>query len=300
MKSARLGLSVLLGMAVGLVVIEPVAGQSIEQLLSELRLQYRGAVSVHDAAKTALDVMDRRFSSALIEIDRARSGGDDARRSRYSEALAHAAPLADARNRVDVAADSVRSALRSLIDLLVVRQVQLIQLADAAPSTQQRREFDNLLRDVSNELAAREDDVENAVSLDPVAMPEIAFDPRDGPADMLGKAQILERTAARVDTLILSIDEEINELIDRRDAERRRRDFIAGTGRFGDLRPPTGTTDGADRPVQATDSTAAGGRRVTFDERIEARRVYRQNLLELRDLYLFRAKDFRARVRSRS
>ena len=290
----------LLAVATGLVITEPGDAQSTEELVGELRLEYQGAVSLHDSAQTAQRVVDRRFNSALLEIEGARRASDDAELSRaLSYALASSAPLADAANRVAAAADRLRSLRQALIDVLIVRQVELIELAAAAPSAQQSRDFDNLLRVVSNELVALETDVEND-SLDPVAMPDIAIDPRDGPAEMLGKAQILERYAARIDSLIPSIDDEISQLRSRRDMLRRHLDFIAGTARFGDLRPPTGTTAGTDPAVQATDSTAVGGRPVTLDERIEAKLGYRQMLLEQRDLLLFRARDFRARVRSRS
>ncbi len=300
MKSGRQDLGVLLAVAAGLVIAEPGAAQSTDALLGELRLEYQGALSMHGAAQTALTLIDRQFNAALIEIDRARRARDDAGRSRaLSDAQARTAPLADARNRVADAADSLRSVRQALIDVLIVRQVELIELAAAAPSAQQRRGFDNLLRVVSNELAAFEGDVEDD-ALDPVAMPDISVDPRDGPAEMLGKAQILERTAARVDTLILSIDNDISQLESRREMQRRHRDFIAGTGRFGDLRPPTGTTAGTDPAVQAADSTTVGGRPVTLDERIEAQRVYRRILLDQRNLLLFRARDFRALVRRRS
>lgn len=301
MKSALRGLVGVLAMGVGLVIAEPGAAQSIEELLDQLRLEYQSAGSVHEAAQTALALVDRRFSAALIEIDRARLAGDDAgRRSALSRALERSAPLPPARNRVDAAADSLRSVRQAFIDLLIRRQDELIEWADAAPSAQQRRAFDVQLRLVSIELANEENSVENDMRLDPVAMPAITVDPRDGPAEMLGKAEILEAHAARVDTLIMSVDDDIGELVRRRDIQRRHSDLLAGTGRFGDLLPPTGTTGGTDRTVQATDSTAAGGRPVTLDERIVARRVYRQNLLEQRDLLLVRAKDFRARVRSRS
>ena len=300
MKSARRGLGVLLAVVAALGVHEVAAAQSTAELLGEVRLEYQGAVSVHDAAQAALRVIDRRFNAALLEIENARRARDDAARTRWlQDAQARTVPLADARNRVDVAADSLRIVRQALINVLIVRQVELIALADAASSAQERREFDNLLRVVSNELTARENDVDNDLSLDPVAMPDIAIDPRDGPTELLGKAEILEVTAARVDTLILSIDEEIRQLESRRDMERSRQDFLAGTGRFGDLQPPTGTTGGADPGVPATDSTALG-RPVTLEQRIEAKRDYRQILLNRRENLLLRARDFRARVRRRS
>jgi len=300
-KPARRGLGVLLAVAAALVIHDGATAQSTAGLLGERRLQYQGAVAVHDATQAALRVIDRRFNAALLEIENARRAGDDAERSRaLSDAQVSTAPLADARNRVGVAADSLRTVRQALIEVLIVRQVELIELADAASSTQERRDFDNMLRVVSDELAARENDVENDVSLNAVVMPDIAIDPRDGPTELRGKAEILEVTAARVDTLIQSIDDEISQLERRRDMERSRRDFFAGTTRFGDLQPPTGTTGAADPTVQATDSTAVGGRPVTLEQRIEARRDYRQILLNQRDLLLLRARDFRARVRRQS
>ena len=290
----------LLAVAAALLISEAVAAQSMEEVLGEIRLEYQSAASMHDAAQAALQVIDRRFNAALLEIEFARRDRDDVRRSSaLQDAQARTAPLADARNRVDVAADSLRVVRQALINVLIVRQVELIALADATSSAQERRAFDNQLRVVTNELAARENDVDNDMSLDPVAMPDIAIDPRDGPTELRGKAEILEVTAARVDTLILSIDEEIRQLEVRRDTERSRRDFLAGTGRFGDLQPPTGTTGAADPGVQATDSTAVG-RPISLEERIGAKRDYRQIMVDQRELLLFRARDFRARVRRRS
>ena len=112
-------------------------------------------------------------------------------------------------------------------------------------------------------------------------------------------AAVLERTAARIDTLVQATAEEIRQLEDRLTRDRRRADFLSGTGRFGDRLAPTGVGRGGDPAVQSSDSTATGRRPLTLEERIQARREDRDRLITIRDQYLLRARAFRERVRTR-
>lgn len=300
MTPVRPGLGALLAVVAALTVAQSASAQSTEQIIGEARGEYDAAVLTHAAAQRALEVIDRRFYTAIFNGDRARSAGDGVRLAdARSAAQALVGTLTDAMNRVAAAAGTVRSSRQLLIDLLILYQVELIELAEAAPSAAQRSDYDALLSDTSNELAELEGDLDDGSSLDPVARPDIFVDPRDGPDQILGKAQILERTAALLDTAVLAVDEEIAGLETRRDTERRQRDFMARARRFDDLNPPIGTPR-RDPDVQSSDSTAAGGRPLTLDERIEVKRTYKQVLLDRRDAHLERARDFRARVRQRT
>jgi hypothetical protein len=273
--------------------------QSSEEILAQRRLEYRAAQDAYQSAQSAFNVVEQQFSAALREIDRAKRSGDDGALQRaYALAQERAVPKADRARRVAEVAAALEEARDRLIEILVVRQQELVAQAESAPTTARRQELDILLRDVSAELSSVEAEAEKGDAVGGVAMPDIRFDPRDGPADFQQKAEILERTAAVVDTLIQDTDARIEALDERLRIERNRRDFLAGTDRFDDRRLPVVTGPPGDPTVQSADSTVVNGRPLTLEERIESAREYRETLVEYRDQLLIRAEQFRRRLRS--
>lgn len=298
-RSRGLLLSALMVVA-GFTAVAPVAAQSTLELLAQRRTEYRAALDALQSARSSLQVIEQQFNAALRDIERARSTGDDdalaTARARFQDL---SVPKADRELRVQETAESVVEARRSVIEILIVRQSELIAMIDAAASAAERQRLGLELEDVSNQLNELEDEAEGPAVVMPTVMPSVNFDPRDGPTELLNKAQILERTAAVVDTVILDTDEQIQAFEERLRNERRRRDLLAGIDRFGDRILPTGPPR-TDPTVQSSDSTAAGGRPVTLEERLEALRVYREELVEYRDQLLIKAEQFRLRVRRRS
>ena len=86
----------------------PLEAQSTEEVLVERRLEYAAAVAEHEAARSAFMVVERRFTSALSEVDAARLSGDE---NALSQALAVAQerslPVRDRGDRVAEASERV-------------------------------------------------------------------------------------------------------------------------------------------------------------------------------------------------
>jgi len=290
---------VLTMVAAGLVAAAPAGAQSSEELLAQRRLEYRAAVDVHRSALSALRVVEQQFSTVLAELGRARREGDAAALERaLPQAQELSVPKADRQRRVSEAADAVATRRQAVIEILIVRQSELVARIDAARSAAERAQLGILLTDISNELTEFESEADDPTAL-PVVMPDINFDPRDGPADLLGKAELVERHAAVTDTLIQENDAAILVVEERLRNERSRLDALANMDRFGDRIVPTGPPR-VDPTVQLSDSTDAGGRPVTLAQRLAAKREYRLFLIEYRDSLLIKAEQFRQRVRRRS
>lgn len=261
------------------------------------RLELRAAREAYEAARAAFEVVDRQFRAALQEVTRARESGDADRLDRAS-ALAQdrSVPRADQERRLNEAIEALGRAREGLIGALEGRMAQLVRDMDAAASGQQRAQLNALFADAQAELESLEAEAQDTFRFELVAFPEITFDPRDGPDEMRAKAEVLERQALETDTLIASKQDEIRQLTDRLAIQRAARDFMAGTGRFDDTRIPVvaGTPTG-NRPA-VTDSTVAGARPMSLEERIRALQEYVRQLEEYRDQLRFRAQQFRARV----
>ena len=101
------------------------------------------------------------------------------------------------------------------------------------------------------------------------------------------------------DTVIDNLDDEIETLTDRLRIERQRRDFLAGTDRFDDTRVPVVSGGGGGERPAAADSTVAN-RPLSLEERVEALRSYREQLVDYRTQLQVRARQFRQRIGRRS
>jgi len=276
------------------------SGQSTESVVAQRRLEYTSASDTHQAALSAFRVVEQRFSAALTEVERARREGDDVALSvALPRAQNMSVPKADRARRVSEAAEDLAEKRQALIDVLVVRQAELVGRLDAAASAVARQQQNDLLDDTSNELSELEDEAEDPTGLLPVVMPNIEISPRDLPAEIESKAQIFERTAAVVDTVLLENAEQIADLEDRLRIERQRQDFLVNADRFGDRQVPTGPPR-VDPTVEVSDSTDAEGRPITLEERLAEAQAYREELTEYRDQLLIRARVFRQAIRVRS
>jgi hypothetical protein len=298
-----LGARLLLAVAMAVATLgsaRPAAGQSTEEVLVQRRLEYQAAKDAYEAARSAFSVVERQFSAALEQVGRARRAGDDAAlEDAYALAQDRSAPYSSQEERVNEARQRVAEARRALIDVITVRLGELFDRMDQATSAQERNELDALWRDLRNEQEELEDEQGGGLTLTPVVLPEITFDPRDGPEELEAKAQLLDRRAAVADTIIADVDDRIDALNERLRIERQRRDFLANADRFDDTRVPVVSSEGAGERPAAADSTVAN-RPVTLEERLQALQGYREQLVSYRDQLLIRARQFRERVRRAS
>lgn len=275
------------------------SSQTTEQLVVQRRLELRAARDAFASARSAFNVVERQFSAALEEVTRARrQGSDDALERAYALAQDRSVPFRDQERRLGEAAEALVQARRALVDVLEIRLEQLVEAMDAAASSQQRSQLDILWRDIATELQQLEDEAGDTFQLDPVVLPEVTSDPRDTPEDILAKAALLERQAGVADTLIQDKNREIEVLRGRLRNQRQRRDFVAGTDRFDDTRVPVVTNPPLGDRTPSTDSTVAGQRPITLEERIQMLQDYVEQLASYRDQLLIRARVFRQRIRS--
>jgi len=275
------------------------AAQPSEQAVAQRRLELRAARSAYDAALGAFNVVDRQFSAALEEVNAARRSGDTGRLERaYALAQDRSVPHRDQESRLKDAATAVVVSRRALIDVLAARLEELVREMDTAPGPQQRAQLDALFADHQSELQALEAEEQETFRLEPVVLPEITFDPRDGRDELLAKAELLERRAVVADTLIRYTEQQIRSLDQRLRTERQRRDFLAGAERFDDTRVPVVTGTPTPDRAAARDSTVTGARPMTLEERIQLHRDYLGQLQGYRDQLLIRAQQFRRAVGS--
>ncbi|MDP2955943.1 MAG: hypothetical protein Q8N53_05955 [Longimicrobiales bacterium] len=268
--------------------------QSSEQLVVRRRLELRAARDAYEAARSAFEVVERQFAAALEEVNRARRSGDTDRLERAS-ALAQdrSVPARDQESRLQETGQALVRAREALIGVLDARMEELVRQMDATPSPQQRAQLNALFGDLRAELQSLEAEAGERVRLEPVVLPEISFDPRDGPDELRSKAELLERHAVITDTVIQSTERQIEQLSARLRRERQQRDFLAAADRFDDRRVPvvTGPPTGARAAV--TDSTVAGARPLSLEERIQILRDYVGQLQARREQLLIRAQQFR-------
>jgi hypothetical protein len=286
--------------AVMVLVPTSLEAQTTGQLLVERRLEYSAALDEHEAARSAFEVVERRFAAALSEVDAARRSGDeDALAQALSVAQERSLPVRDRGNRVTEASERLEEARLALVGVLTARLTELVARMSTATG-EEADQLDALWRDYNNELEALESVGDNPFRLDPVVLPEVTFDQRDLPEEREAKAQLLERYAAMADSAIESYDRQIAGLEDRLRQERQRQDFLARTGRFGDTPPVVPARPGGEPPVQAADSTGAPVRPASLQERIEELRAYQETFVTYRDQLLIRAQLFRRTPRSRA
>lgn len=291
----------LLGLVCAASVFGPLAAsaQTVETLVVERRREYVAARDAWEAARSALSVLEGQFSSALEAVSRAKRTNDqDALERALAVAQDRSLPLQAQTQRVEDAYQSFQAGRQRLVNVITVRLEQLVGAAETASSAARRNEINRLIRDLSNELRGLEREAGEEVRLNPVVLPDISHDPRDLPEEREIKAQLLERRAAIADTVIAQVDAEIAGLQDRARLLRNVGDFVAGTERFDDTNlpvlPGSSTAERGGTPV---DSTRAGRRPLTPQERIEQLRRYREQLVLHRDQALVRARIFRQGVR---
>ncbi len=275
-------------------------GQSLEEQVIQRRLELQQAELEYQAARAAFTVVDRQFSTALNAVREARRSGDDeALELAHAQAQARSGPLSAQERRVEEVRQRFAHARRALIDVLTQHLQQLVIEMGAAPTDLRRREIDAIYRDRLAELSRLESDEEQSTfRIDVALLPDIGFDPRDGPEELETKAELVEAYAAVVDTVIQEVDRRVGTLDERLRNERQRGDLLAAVGRFDDTNLPVGVATGPPQADAAADSTGVGNRPLTLEEQIEELTSYRAQLVAYREQILIKARTFRLRIRS--
>lgn len=255
----------------------------------QLRLEYREALSTLEAAVAALRVRESRFDQADDEVTVAKESGDEDRLDRaFAAAQAAAPPIRVAEARVREKNEAAEDARARLGDGLEAELDRLYAGEDTVP-IEVLADLRITIVDMENEL----DEVRGSLlgfAFQPAILVQLRIDPTDGPNDILNKADLLERRAARHTTSISEIDGRLEGLRKRQRLQRARNTALAGVRLFDDSRVPVGP------PGQAGSQTLPG--RVvapadTIEEQIRGLEQLREQLVERRDQILEQAGQFR-------
>lgn len=282
----------------------PAPAQEVQDLVAEQNLEYRSAKNAHQSALDARAAAERRFNRALQEIRDAQEEGDEDRlRQAYARAQEQALQLQSLEERVRERAAEVERARQALLDVLD-RQVErmMAELGETTDPDEQAdlaalvRELNVRIREVEREGEVLEEEARL------VALPEIAWDPRDGPEELRWKAELLERRARQYAARIDEIAVQIEDLRRRQRRNRSLSDLVTGIQRFDDDQVPV-VSPSEDGGSQAGGGVDGGGEEEgeegestetsSLDDRIESLELLRERIEEFREQVLFRARQFR-------
>lgn len=278
----------------------PVPGGAQEEpTLEELELEYRSALSAYEAARRAREAREIRFDRALEAADSARASGNTDELDRaFAEAQREARELGALDRRVEETAEQLREARQVLLEALQDRLEALLEEVDSARDPEEREELAAILVDINNrylELQATEDP-----PVEPEAMEEITITPRDTPANLRRKADLLDFQGDQYEAQIAEIDRRMERLEAAQRTNRAVQAFVADIERYDDNRLPVvppgarnmGTTD-PEESAPAGDSVASPDRPMTLEERIQSLQVLRDRLVTYLEQVRDKAERFR-------
>lgn len=296
---------VVVGLLLG---VSPPAGsaQATQGVVAERQLEFQSARSAHESALDARSAAERRFSRALQEIEGARASQDDDRiEAAYARAQQQAVELQSLEQRVRQTAQRTEEAREALLQALDQRLESLVAELSRTAGRQEQQELAALIRNLRNRVQEVERAGELTREIQLVAVPEVTFDPRDGPVELQWKAELLERRAEQYEERIGEIDAQIEQLRRRQRRNRNLQDMLAGIERFDDDQVPvTPRQERRDSDAEAvepeggqpSDSAGAEAPQMTLEERVQSLEVLRLRIESFREQVLVRASQFRERA----
>jgi hypothetical protein len=266
--------------------------------VNQARLDYQAAEAELEAALVAREASLERYESALQAVQGARETGgnaeEDAAQARFltisQELTQQDVRVEELEDRVEDAADAYLAALDRRRDEL---ESELALTATAAEANQIR----DLLVDIQYQARSLQTRLTRLDGSQTTLFSSLSSDPRDGPLELRTKAEILERKAEEVDSLLADISRRVQRLEAELRLERMEGDFSAGIDRFDDRRLPVGPgrQTAEDEPVVPADSAAAL-ESLPPAQQIESLRRSQERLVILRQEMLDRAAAFRERL----
>lgn len=267
----------------------PLAAQSVEQAQEQRELEYQAALSAHESAQAAYRALQSRFEQWSDSLNVARIAQDETRaNAAYSQLMPLSTDLASADRRVGQTAQALERARFALKDLVDKRMDLLVEQIEFANSDEDRRRLALQYQDLSNRFDELELASLPALQVSQVLLPNIVAQPTDGARELSAKAELLERYAARYDTLISTIQNELADAEKRGQRDRTMNGFLAGLDRYGDTNLPVGPA----REVARGD----GERATTLAEQVDELRALVGRYETLREEARERALNLRRRA----
>ena len=268
--------------------------------LEDREAEYRVAALTHETAVEALGVAERNWERALRVVDAARRAGDEERLGRALVAAQRQTdPLQSAQRRVEDTDSALAQARGAFLEAIDQRLDSLVAQLDVTTDQSEREGLGITMQDLYNRYAELEEEDEAILEPQFASLPEIQFDPGDGPEEYRLKADLADRHAATYQGILGEIDEEVADLRERQRRDRRVLDHLASIERFGDIRLPVGPPNRRIDPVTGEvlpDSLATEERPLTLEERIERLLSLRDQVEEQLEQVQVRARLFRERI----
>jgi hypothetical protein len=264
--------------------------------LVDRQLAYNEAKSTYQSALDARLAREKQWNDAIQEHDEARRAGDT---QRQNAALIRALDLSRELDQADKRATASRRALdaarRALLAALEIRMESISGQLAGTRSPAERASYGAVLRDLDaqqRQLEAERD--EPAYNVQLVYYPSIQYDVRDTPETLVQKAQLLRAKVVKYDSSAAQIDREIDRLDRQLRSSRNAQSLVSGLERFGDVQPPGAPTSRSPQgDVQSRPDSAGVSRpEASLQQRIQALRILRLQVLEAKRQFLQRAGVF--------
>lgn len=277
----------------------------VEVRLRSAELEYNSAEDEWDAAMSAFRAAEARWQRALDEVNQAEASGDE---DAYKQALARfhtqAIQLETQEARERETAERLSELRDDLLAVLAESRDQLYLEALDADTPEEGRELAALYQDRDNRYRELEREGAAPGRIQPVTLPEVTFDPRDGPDEIAGKIKLLELRIRQIDVQITAIDERVEALEKRQRQERDLQSLIVGVERFDDTFVPVTSPDplsdmtdrDSDDAAVVGDSTVVSLDELSLQQQIEGLRLLREQMFDRKLFLENRTEGFRQRL----
>lgn len=271
--------------------------------VGEAETRYREALEAYGAVAAQRDqVLQQHEILVDRQIDARESGDEERARNAMAQVHFQGTQLTYMDRQVQAAAAPVREAAEELLRALDAREEELLdRLEGTLPEATRDRLNAELVQ-----LRMRSREVEAEAGSDLVTrarlLPDLAIGPRDGPRELRAKAGLMESLAEQYDTVLVTVEREIEVRERWIQQERGREDLMAGISRFGDDRLVGGGLSG---PAPENGDPDDGGdaeldlAELPLPDQVTWLREYGEWIADQRDEALVQARVFRDRAEGR-
>lgn len=270
---------------------------SPRQLVEDRQRDYDAAKEQHEADSVAFQTIVYEWDQLLERRGTAKSRGEESEVERISGQLEE---LTGEKRRLRVKWRDAREAWikagESLLDdlngYLGILDGQIQSFTSGS---------DDELSDLYDEYEARLDSLELELPLEEpelLPMPTVVYRLGDGPREIRNKRSLLEKRVQDLTEILAEVDEDIDGLVERQVRRQRRGDDKDEDNMFGDDEIPTGgNRTNLTGDAGASDSTTVALALLPLEDRIAAKRAYREDVEEMLAAVQQQLEDFEREAR---
>lgn len=279
----------------------PAAGQEDAAGVVQSELDYRAARQAYEAALDHLEAEYNAYTRILDEVRVARSSGDDdARRAALARAYARSQEIQRLERRAQEereALDARREALLVALDARLEAVQGELAASDVLPY-EERRRLEATLSGLASQYLRLEEEGSNVLTPRNVLYPNVVYDPRDTPSEILYKIEFAESKLGQARAQVEELDGQIQRLDNLLRAQRSRRDFMGELDRFGDTQVPVGQPgQRSERGQEAVADTAGITLEgLPLEQQLATLQTFREQMNRVVEVLRERVEDLRARL----